>query len=105
MKYLDEIYTDIPPVCFDGIEEYDNILSAYKMSELRHMDRFLVPLIHDKILNPRNCEYFRHTREKIFHQMIEDIESRGEVRTSLLNEIRSSHNIDSWFLAGPFAGR
>ncbi len=105
-RYLDKTYPKAPPVCFDGIEEYDNIMSAYKMPELRHMDRFLVPLIYDKVLNPRSQEYFRRTREKLFRRTIEEMEPLGEERVSLLNEIRKGfHNVDRWLLrnGGPFA--
>ncbi|KAF8633122.1 hypothetical protein AX15_001502 [Amanita polypyramis BW_CC] len=105
-KYLDETYPDTPPVLFDGIEEYNHIMTAYKLPELRNIDQFLVPLIHDKLLSPRSQEYFGRTREQMFGRKIGEIMPTGEERVKRWDEVRKGFDIvDGWLQknGGPFA--
>ncbi|KAK2464957.1 hypothetical protein APHAL10511_003033 [Amanita phalloides] len=106
-EYLDKTYPDTPRVCFDGLDEYNHIMTSFKtLPELKPIPRFTLPLVYERIINPASQGYFRRTREAAFGRKVEELVLTGKEREEAWNQVRQGFNIvDGWLQknGGPYA--
>ncbi|KIL63379.1 hypothetical protein M378DRAFT_127830 [Amanita muscaria Koide BX008] len=92
-KYLDKTYPDTPPVLFDGIEEYDDVINGSpEMPELKPLVRFIVAAV-PFLLNPVSSEYYIRTKEAFLGIKWTDMMPKGQEKEEAWRSIKKGFDI------------
>jgi len=78
-EYLEKTYLDTPQIFPHNTFALQAAFTAAFVNNLSALWNFIVHATY-AILTPRSQEYYRHTREKSFGKVLEDIAPKGECK-------------------------